>query len=178
MIRAALLALALAGPAAAQVPEPDGYRMGDYRAPVPDTLSGARVITPAEAHAIWSGGTALFVDVLPRPPRPRGLPEGTIFRQPPRRSIPGAVWFPNAGYGDLAPVNDAWFRDGLAAETGGDLDRPLVVFCLMDCWMSWNAARRAMTYGYRNVLWLPEGTDGWAFEGYPLEPVEPRPGGR
>ena len=34
-------------------PEPDGYRMEDYRAPVPATLAGVRVLTTAEAEAIW-----------------------------------------------------------------------------------------------------------------------------
>ncbi len=29
------------------VPEPGGYRTGDYRAPVPDTLAGARVLSTA-----------------------------------------------------------------------------------------------------------------------------------
>ena len=31
-------------------PEPDGYRMEDYRAPVPATLAGVRVLTTAEAE--------------------------------------------------------------------------------------------------------------------------------
>ena len=34
-------------------PEPAGYRMEDYRAPVPATLAGARVLVTAEAEAIW-----------------------------------------------------------------------------------------------------------------------------
>jgi rhodanese-related sulfurtransferase len=39
--------------------------------------------------------------------------------------------------------------------------------------MSWNAAKRAMEYGYSNVTWYPEGTDGWAFQDYPQETVKP-----
>jgi rhodanese-related sulfurtransferase len=27
--------------------------------------------------------------------------------------------------------------------------------------MSWNAAKQALSYGYTNVAWYPEGTDGW-----------------
>ena len=27
--------------------------------------------------------------------------------------------------------------------------------------MSWNAAKRVLTMGYRNVAWYPDGTDGW-----------------
>ena len=48
----ALIVLIDAVSAEELVPEPDGYRTGDYRAPVPDTLAGARVLTTAEAEAI------------------------------------------------------------------------------------------------------------------------------
>jgi rhodanese-related sulfurtransferase len=41
--------------------------------------------------------------------------------------------------------------------------------------MSWNAAKRAMSLGYSNVAWYPEGADGWAKAGHPLEPREPEP---
>jgi hypothetical protein len=27
--------------------------------------------------------------------------------------------------------------------------------------MSWNAAQRAISYGYSNVSWFRDGTDGW-----------------
>ena len=45
------LAIALAGaaPAGPDVPEPDGYRLDDYRSPVPQTLKGAKVIVCASA---------------------------------------------------------------------------------------------------------------------------------
>lgn len=170
----ALLAVCLLAPALAlaQVPEPQGYRGEPYRAPVPSSLAGATVIDTAAAHVLWSAG-AVFVDVLPRAPRPRDLPEGTIWRQPPRQSIPSAIWLPNVGYAALADVDDTYFRRGLEAATGGDLGAPLVFFCLADCWMSWNAARRALEYGYVDVHWYPDGTDGWTFEGYPTDPVEP-----
>ena len=68
-------ALALAGEGFAQqnVPEPDGYRTDDYRAPVPATLKGARVLATAEAEAIWRADTGVFIDVLPRAPKPRTI---------------------------------------------------------------------------------------------------------
>ena len=69
------VALALVVPAHAQenVPEPEGYRADNYRAPVPATLAGARVLSTAEAEAIWRDKAAVFIDVLPRPPKPQGL---------------------------------------------------------------------------------------------------------
>src|SRR5262249_24989883 len=64
---AALAALLLAAPAHAQinVAEPDDYRTDNYRAPVPATLAGARVLTTAEAETIWRAGSGIFIDVLP-----------------------------------------------------------------------------------------------------------------
>jgi PQQ-dependent catabolism-associated CXXCW motif protein len=50
-----------------------------------------------------------------------------------------------------------------------------VFFCLKDCWMSWNAAKRALEYGYANVMWFREGTDGWQELGYPLVEVKKLP---
>ncbi len=171
---AALLALS-ALPALAQVAEPDGYRMEDFRAPVPATLHGATVVDTEAAEALWRDGGAVFVDVLPRPEKPANLPAGTIWRDKPHDTIPGAIWLPNVGYGALAAVTDAYFRDGLALATGDDRAKPVVFFCLRDCWMSWNAARRALTeYGYAQVYWYPDGADGWTEWMLPVERIAPQ----
>ena len=176
---AALLAVFLGGSAMADtVPEPAGYRMSEYRGPVPETLSGATVVDTEGAHALWQSGAAAFIDVLPQAPKPENLPPGTIWRDKPRLSIPGATWLPNVGYGDLAEVNADYFRTGLSEATDGDPDRPVVFFCLADCWMSWNAAKRALEYGYTAVHWYPGGTDLWAFDDHPLEELDPVPGAR
>lgn len=156
-------------------PEPDGYRMEHYRGPTPATLAGARVLSDDEALALWRDGKAVFIDVLPRPRKPAGLAAGTPWRVPPRHGIPGSTWLPNVGYGALSPGVDAYYRRNLERLTGGDRATPLVLFCLAQCWMSWNAAKRALAYGYTDVSWYPDGTDGWAFAGGPLEIVEPVP---
>lgn len=174
-LAAALALLPLA--AAAEVAEPQDYRMDEYRSPVPATLTGATVVGPEAAYALWTAGGVAFIDVLPRAPKPANLPAGTIWRDKPRRSIPGAIWLPNVGYGAIADVTDAYFRAGLEKVTGGDPGHPVLFFCLEDCWMSWNAAKRALEYGYATVYWLPEGTDGWTFFDYPTEKIEPEPGG-
>jgi len=172
-----LLAFALV-PAAGQdaaVPEPDGYRMQDYRAPTPATLNGARVLTTGEAAALSKAGGAVFIDVMPQPPRPN-LPAGTIWRDKPRHNIPGSLWLPDTGYGALAAATDDYFRNGLATASGGDQTKLLVVYCQRDCWMSWNAAKRALAYGYRNVAWFPDGSDGWQEAGLPLAEATPMAG--
>jgi len=45
---------------AADVPEPDAYRLEDYRAPTPTMLRGARVIGTDEAEQIWRSHSASF----------------------------------------------------------------------------------------------------------------------
>jgi len=170
----AVMALALQA-RAAEIAEPEGYRLDDYRAPTPATLHGAKVIGTGEAEQIWRGRSASFIDVLPRPPRPRNLPEGTLWRDKPRPNIPGSIWLPDTGYGELAPAMADYFAKGLQKATHGDRARPIVVYCLTDCWMSWNAAKRALALGYSDVAWYPVGTDGWSAVGLPLEDATPEP---
>ncbi|MFD1332184.1 PQQ-dependent catabolism-associated CXXCW motif protein [Methylopila musalis] len=154
-------------------PEPSGYRMEGYRSPTPATLAGATVLDTPGAEALWRGGTAVFVDVMPRPVRPPNLPAGTIWKDAPRRHLPGSVWLLNVGYGALPPEMEAFFRDSLVRLTGGDLKKPLAFYCRQACWMSWNAAKRAMALGYSAVHWYPDGTDGWEAAALPTEPAQP-----
>jgi PQQ-dependent catabolism-associated CXXCW motif protein len=156
-------------------PEPDGYRTEDYRAPVPATLAGARVLTTAEAASIWRAKTGVFIDVMPRAPKPRNLPHGTFWRDQPRFNIPGSTWLPDTGYGQLAALTEDYLRRGLDRATAGNNAALVVVYCQADCWMSWNAAKRILTFGYSNVVWYPEGTDGWEREGLDLVESQPEP---
>jgi PQQ-dependent catabolism-associated CXXCW motif protein len=175
--RAALAAVLLTAVVHAQsgVAEPGGYRTENYRSPVPATLAGARVLSTDEAAAIWRTKSGSFIDVLPRPPKPKNLPEGTVWRDPPRQDIPGSIWLPDTGYGVLAASTENYLKRGLMRASGGDRSHLLVFYCLADCWMSWNAAKRALSYGYTKVAWYPEGTDDWAFAGLPLQEAQPEP---
>src|SRR5919197_1568851 len=74
------------------ISEPGAFGTDDYRAPRPATLKGARVVTTAEAERLWRTGAAIFLDVLPHAPRPANLPPGTIWRERPRRNLPGSSW--------------------------------------------------------------------------------------
>ncbi|MGM4895848.1 PQQ-dependent catabolism-associated CXXCW motif protein [Tardiphaga sp. 839_C3_N1_4] len=176
---AILLAMALVMVTSAQaqdaVPEPDDYRTDNYRAPVPATLKGAQIVTTKEAEAIWRDKRGTFVDVMPRPPKPANLPPETVWRDKPRRNIPGSLWLPDTGYGRLAAGTETYLQDGLARASAGNRTALLVIYCQANCWMSWNAAKRALSYGYSNVVWYPEGTDGWEWEYLPLVDAQPEP---
>lgn len=181
ILRAATLAsaliCALAGPLAGvafaqTVPEPEGFRSEPYLAPVPATLQGATVIDATRAIVLHEQGVA-FIDTLPRQKRPEGLPAGTIWRGEVHFTIPGAVWLYDTGYDRISAAEETRLADGLARATGGDKSAPVVMFCKSDCWMSWNAAKRAVALGYRGVNWFPQGVEGWVSAGGELMPTDP-----
>ncbi len=153
--------------------EPDDYRLDNYRSPVPLTLRGGEVVDTASLARRLADSQTIIVDVLPQELRPPKLAPDNVWLPPAHAAIPGAVWLPNVGYGRLPPPLLAYFTDSLRRITGGDQDRPLVFYCRANCWMSWNAARRALSLGYRRVLWYPDGIDAWQAAGNPTSPVKP-----
>ena len=157
--------------------DPNGYRIEQFRAPVPATVDDAKTIHVEHLRRLLdtADGAVVLIDVLPAPPRPPRLAEGTLWLPPPHLSIPGANWLPNVGFGRLSDELDAYFRASLRRLTDADKTRPVVIFCEADCWMSWNAARRAAEYGYASVYWYPEGTTGWEQAGHALAVVAPAP---
>jgi len=174
VLAASLLGSTLPPAAAGGVAEPSGFRMDEYRAPTPDTLEGARVVTTTEAEALWREKKAIFLDVMPAPPKPADLPAGTIWRDPERKDIPGSIWLANVGYGALNAEQQKYFRDALVQYTGNDDSKGILFYCMTDCWMSWNAAKRAVGWGYKSVFWYPSGADGWGRAGLPLEERRPQ----
>lgn len=150
----------------------EGYRIAHYRTPTRRPPEGVARIAPSAAAQLRPGTDALFIDVLPAEGGHREE-DGRWRLAVPRESIPGAHWFPESGRGELAPGIARWFTAGIARLTKGRKDRPIILFCLSDCWMSWNAAKRLRALGYSQVLWLAEGTDGWRDLGLPLVPVVP-----
>jgi PQQ-dependent catabolism-associated CXXCW motif protein len=157
---------------------PEGYRVSEFRSPVPASVPGAEVVSTDAVRRLLSepDTSPTLIDVLPAPLRPEGLPATSLWLPPDHNNIPGSVWLPNVGFGRLSDALDAYFRDNLVRLTGGNRDRPILIYCLADCWMSWNAAKRAaQEYGYTRIYWYPEGTTGWEAAGLPLEKCRPVP---
>ncbi len=163
-ITACACALALLARAAA-VEEPVDYWTGSVNSPVPETLAGSTVIHTTELRALLGSNGVVLVDVSNTPRRPENLAPGAPWLPTPHRVIPGSLWIPGAGMGAIAPEVDALFRDRLATATGNDIGRTVVIYCHERCWLSWNAAKRAIRYGYRRVLWYPDGIEGWRAAG-------------
>lgn len=147
-----------------------GYRLTAYRGVVDTVPEGVVRIDVAQAAALRD--KAVFVDVTPAEGAVRDA-DGTWRLAQPHATIPGAHWFPEAGRGVPPPGIDAWFAAGVKRLTHGRHDARVVVFCLADCWMSWNAARRLHRTGYTRIYWFAEGLDGWKESGRPLVNAEP-----
>jgi PQQ-dependent catabolism-associated CXXCW motif protein len=95
-----------------------------------------------------------------------------LWIEPRREHIPGSVWLPNVGLGVLPDDLMILFERELKRLTGGDRGRPVVFYCDADCWMSWNAAKRARhELGYGRVYWYPDGVESWAAAGHDLVPA-------
>jgi len=141
------------------VPPTNTIRTSNHDAPTPTQIAGASAITtPQLRDLLVSQRAAVLIDVL----------GGNQTM-----SLPGAVWLKGAGLG--TSLDDA-VQPRLAARlkdlTGGDSTRPVVFFCLSrTCWLSYNAALRAIALGYSNVRWYRGGRRAWEAAGLAMEPV-------
>jgi PQQ-dependent catabolism-associated CXXCW motif protein len=143
------------------------YRIDRPRSPVPGPPEGVRALTTAEVAR--AGTNALLLDVSPVEDGRRDAGSGRWTLRTPARSLPGAVWFPDAGRVPGDPAIIAHFTASVPKLAAG---RPIIVFCLADCWMSWNAALRLHRLGFK-VAWYGAGRDGWRDAGKPLTPIIP-----
>lgn len=169
-----LAVVAAAAPQAAEFDAVTGYRTDRYRTPVDRPVEGGTRVLLAEVDRLVDEQRAALIDVMPA--RAGYDPETGRWRLvEPRRNIPGSVWLPEVGRGALDPDLAGYFRFALAKLTEGRPDRPLVFYCMADCWMSWNAVKRAAALGYRNLHWFAEGSDGWRDADRPLVDGDPWP---
>jgi PQQ-dependent catabolism-associated CXXCW motif protein len=154
----------------------DGYRIDQFRAPVPDSVPGAMTIDTQALQLLIEREKILLIDVLPTPVKPKDRPKNLLWLPPARQNIPGSYWLPNVGFGQLSQELENYFRTSLERMSNGDKRQKIVIYCLADCWMSWNAAKRAaLEYSYSQVYWYPDGTTAWEAEGLDVERCLPEP---
>jgi len=154
----------------------DGYRIEKYRAPTPATTPHGITVNTKHLQELMHQQDLVLLDVQAVAVRPETEEFGISWLPAKQRfNLPGSVWLPNVGYGQLEKRMDAYFRFHLHRLTRGDFDHPVVIYCVLDCWMSWNAIRRAAAYGYRRLYWYPLGTDGWAAQGLRMQKAKPVP---
>ncbi len=155
------------------VQEPEGFWSGPINSAVPATITGGKVIHAKELAGLLKHSKPLVIDVSNDSKRPPGMAPDAPWLPLPQQVIPGSVWLPGAGMADIAPETDVLFRALLSRATRGDRDHPVVIYCHERCWLSWNAAKRAIGYGYRRVHWFPEGVEGWRAAGNTTAAAKP-----
>ena len=127
---------------------------GPMHSPTPVSIPGGQVITTKGLSALVQGRQApfLLLDVLGG-----------------ANTLPGAL--PAAWAAQPGSFNDEiqqQFGRNLQQATRGNKEMPLVMYCLSShCWMSYNAALRAIQLGYTNVLWYRGGLEAWQAAGFP-----------
>ncbi len=145
-------------------------RLRALSAPTPREVPGAKTLRTDELRRLLAqdpGARPLLFDVLGGPSHD---------------SLPGAIWLPGAGRGEsLGDALQTHLARALQAATRGEPTRPVVFFCQgPKCWLSYNAALRAVALGYREVLWYRGGIEAWIAAGERLEPLrlawKPPPG--
>jgi rhodanese-related sulfurtransferase len=140
------------------VPPTNQLHAGAMHGPTPASIPGGQVITTQGLQSLISGRQTpfLLLDILGGP-----------------QVIPGAQ--PAVPASQPGSFNDAvqqQFGQYLAQATGGNKEMPLVLYCQSrECWMSYNAALRAINLGYSNVLWYRGGIEAWQAAGQPLQPA-------
>ena len=158
---------------ATKVPEPADFWEGPVNSPTPDTLQGGTVIRAPDLAAMLKSSSVLLIDVSNTERKPEKLAPQAVWLPPPHPVIPGSVWLAGVGAGAPDPSTEAFYRRRLAEATANDLNHPIVVYCHERCWLSWNAAKRAIRYGYRRVYWLPDGIEGWRAAGFATALAQP-----
>ncbi len=136
------------------------FRTQAYHAPTPRAIPGGRVVRTAELEAMRAAN-----------PRPYLI---DVLGGETHRTIAGAFWLAGAGAGDLNAEEARRFRDALAKFAAGDRGRPIAFFCAdSQCWLSYNAALRAIAAGYTNIMWYRGGIASWLHAGLPTTKSEP-----
>lgn len=175
LLPACVLVLSMTCDAGSAAPSPlfnaDGYRISLYRSPTPEQAAGATVIGTEQLQALLDQPRKpLLIDVYRR----QWL-EGRFIEDEPHANLPGSHWLANTGEGELSAQWMDYFTRHLRRFSDGRLDQPTVFYCRADCWMSWNAAKRAHALGYSEVYWYRDGLDAWLAAGLPVSPAQPEP---
>jgi PQQ-dependent catabolism-associated CXXCW motif protein len=130
----------------------------NFGAETPTRLAGAKTIATIELVArLKSEARPVLVDVLDEGEQHMTLPTAWWWR--------AAGNYPN----DEAAGRLTGLLGALLSTAVPKRDTPIIFFCHSSrCWLSHNAALRAIAAGYTNVLWYRGGIEAWKAAGLPL----------
>ncbi|HZJ92590.1 MAG TPA: rhodanese-like domain-containing protein [Thiopseudomonas sp.] len=149
----------------------EGYRSSVYRSPTPTFHEQAQTIEPNELVDMQEQYPNLLLIDVYRNPWLRG--HFTLTEE--HKNLPNSLWLANCGDGSLSQQWLAYCQNHLEQATAGNTSQPIVFYCRSDCWLGWNAIKRAHAFGYSNLYWLRDGIDGWEQADLPLEHAQPAP---
>lgn len=134
----------------------DQMRQGQFHAPTPTEIIGGYVVTTqglVEAYA--QGIDMVVIDVL-----------GGQYALPNAMTAPAMAQ--GGHFGDrIQQQTSQW----LGQLTRGNTGAPIIIYCSDPmCWLSYNAALRAIAAGYTNVYWYRGGIQAWQMAGLRVTP--------
>ncbi len=136
---------------------------GPMHGPTPNSIPGGRLVTTRE-----------IVDLVQRTQGDRNTaPRSFDILGSPER-LPGALLAVPAGQpGSFDDATQREFGQFLQGVMQGRKDLPMIFYCAStQCWMSYNAALRAIRLGYSKVLWYRGGVEAWKYARLPFQPPE------
>lgn len=135
-------------------------RLEAHSTPTPLAIPGAKRLLTEDLKALmWRAEPPLLFDVL-----------GGEAHE----SLPGAIWLPGAGRGrSFDDEVQKQLARVLETSAKGARQRALVFFCAnKSCWLSYNAALRAVRLGYEQVYWYRGGLEAWLEADQPVAPMK------
>lgn len=128
---------------------PQAQLQNNMHGPTPTSIPGGQVITTDRLLGLYQQG------------QQNGLLVFHVLG--PGDMLPNAQnAVPASQPGSFNDQTQQEFGQYLQQVTQGNTSRPLVFYCLnTQCWMSYNAALRAINMGFSNVLWYRGGIEAW-----------------
>lgn len=160
----------------------------NYHGPTPTTLAGGTLISTYQLHKLLTTEPAPAAKPAKADKKAKKDNKAKAAKAAPAAPakpilinvlwgdttelIPGSIWLSKASSGGrMMDETETRLGEHLKTLTGGDLHRPLVFYCVgVNCWLSYNAALRAVNLGYRNVIWYRGGLQAWYAAGLPTTP--------
>lgn len=138
------------------VPPTKSLHAGAMHGPTPASIPGGQVVTTRGLVSLAQGGQTPFVVI-------DALGQGETLPN----AMPAAWMSQGGSFGDAIQQQT---ERALSQVTQGRKDVALVFYCLSrECWMSYNAALRAIRAGWTNVLWYRGGLEAWKAAGLPTQ---------
>jgi PQQ-dependent catabolism-associated CXXCW motif protein len=149
------------------IPSKATLHSGPMHGPTPVDIPGGRLATTREIY-----------ELVRRTRGDRGSAPRSFDILGDKERLPGALLAVPAGQpGSFEDSTQREFGQFLQGVMQGRKDLPMIFYCASNqCWLSYNAALRAIKLGYANVLWYRGGLEAWKHAQLPMDTADSAPG--